>query len=80
MTITTEPHNNGYALFATGLGGTAIAGPRLFRAPPWPDIRWVCDTREGAEREARKLQDYLDALPARKKGKKKSSAMSAYQD
>jgi hypothetical protein len=82
MTITAEQlsPNQPWTLWVDGLGGKAIAGPRLFRAPPWPDIRWSCGTQAEAEVEADKLRKYLSALPVKKTTKKKSSAMSAYQD
>jgi hypothetical protein len=80
MTITAEPTATGYVLYADGLGGKSIAGPRLFRGEPWPEIKWSHETKEGAERDAAVLQKYLDGLPAKKKGKRKSTATGAYSD
>lgn len=79
MTITIEPHNNGYALFATGLGGKAIAGPRILRGPPQPGIRWQHETKEEAEKDAERLRRYLAQLPKPKK-KTKSQARSAFEE
>lgn len=78
MTITTEPHNGGYALFATGIGGKAIAGPRIFRAPPHPDIQFSHPDKASAEIDAEKLRKYLAQLPVKNNTKKKSTDRSAY--
>jgi hypothetical protein len=45
---------------ATSYGRTQPAGPRLFRAQPWPDIQFQHDTQEAAERDAAKLRAYLE--------------------
>lgn len=80
MTITVQQlsPNQPWTLWVDGLGGKAIAGPRLFRAPPHPDVQFCHDTKEGAERDAEKLRAYLAQLPKQKKGKKKSTDRSAY--
>lgn len=52
-------------------GGTDVAGPRLFRAQPWPEVKWSSATQEAAAVEARKLQAYLDAVYASKGPSKK---------
>ncbi len=78
MTISTS-HNfdtDRWHLYVTNYNRTEVAGPRIFRAPPHPDIAFEHDTREAAEADARKLQEYLNALPVAKK--KKSKDKSAY--
>jgi hypothetical protein len=78
MTITHafSPDEMCWRLYATDHGHTAIAGPRLFRAPPHPDIQFAHDSAQDAERDAATLRAYLDALPAQKK--RKSKDKSAY--
>ncbi len=68
---------NSFVLMASSHGHTAIAGPRILRAAPHPDIQWSHPDRDSAEKDAVKLSAYLDALPV-KKSKKKSQDKSAY--
>lgn len=49
----------GYVIVATSYGRTEPAGERLFRAPPWPEIRFVHDTMGGAEKDAATLREYI---------------------
>lgn len=48
-----------YRLYATSHSYCEIAGPRLFRAPPHPDIKWRHLDYSEAEQDARKLREYL---------------------
>lgn len=50
-------------------GFTAPGGPRLFRAPPHPEVQWAHPTAEGAEADIRKLRAYFAALPEKKQSK-----------
>lgn len=59
-----------WTLYATSHGHTAVAGPRIFRAPPHPDIQFAHDTQEAATRDAATLRDYLAGLPQKKMTKK----------
>lgn len=62
----TEQHR----LYATSHGHTAVAGPRIFRAPPHPDIQFSHDSQADAESDAQTLRDYLAGLPQKKMTKK----------
>lgn len=46
------------------------AGERLFRAPPYPEMKFSHQTIEQAEEDAQKLRSYLAALAPRKPSKK----------
>lgn len=52
------------------------AGPRIFRAPPLPDIKFSHELRADAEKDAATLRKYLAALPERKP--KKPQATNAW--
>lgn len=80
MTIFVEQDTatNYWRLLIRDRGFTAPAGPRLFRAPPHPEIEFRHDTQAAANEAAAKLRVYLDGLTAKKK--KKSTAKSAYEE
>jgi len=59
-----------WCLYATSYQRTEVAGPRLFRSPPHPDIRFQHDNQESAERDAATLQEYLTNPPKPKRPKK----------
>ena len=59
-----------YRLYCSAHGHTAVAGPRIFRAPPHPAIRWTHDSQGAAEADAQTLRDYLAGLPQKKMTKK----------
>jgi hypothetical protein len=49
-----------YVLMASdGRLRPAPAGPRLFRAEPWPEVKWQHETQEAAEADAGKVRVYL---------------------
>lgn len=80
ITVAFDPADLCFRLYASSHGYTAPAGERLFRAPPHPRIAFTHETREEAERDADKLRAYLAALPAARKTKRKSSAVSAFEE
>lgn len=82
MTITTafDAEALAFRLYVTSYGRTAPAGPRLFRAPPHPRVRWVHDTQEAAEADAATLRTYLAGLEPQRKGKKKPTGRTAFAD
>ncbi len=49
----------GFRLMATSHGRAEIAGERIFRAEPWPDIAWSHAVEADAERDAVTLRLYL---------------------
>lgn len=59
---------------ADGRMSAMPAGPRLFRAPPLPDIQFSHENMADAMRDAEKLRVYLAGVqPAKKKTKGKDS-------
>jgi hypothetical protein len=58
--ISVQITEDGYELVASSYSVNEPAGPRLFRAPPWPEVRFSHDTRAEAERDRDMLQRYLD--------------------
>ena len=72
MTITIEydaDTDRYHLMVSDGRMSPMPAGPRLFRAPPFPEIKWAHDALEGAKLDASKLQRYVSAQDG-KKGKR----------
>lgn len=65
-----------FTLYAHSYGSLVVAGPRLFRAPPHPDISFQHLSKSGAETDAGKLRAYLEA--ARKGGPSKAKQRSQH--
>lgn len=53
------------------------AGPRLFRAPPHPDVKFRHLDRDGAERALVALQKYFSGLHQKKPTKKQEREYQA---
>lgn len=66
ITVIYDLESEAHVLHATSYGQTMPAGPRLFRAPPWPDIAFEHSTAEAASHDAALLQRYLDDAHARR--------------
>ena len=66
ITVSQDMDSGLFELYATSYGRTVIAGPRLFRATPHPEIAFAHTTQESAEADAGKLRAYLDSLGQRK--------------
>lgn len=66
ISVAFDMDEGAHVIYAASYGQVMPAGPRLFRAPPWPDVRWSHDTAEAAEQDAQALRDYLDSLAQRK--------------
>jgi len=60
--ISVEPVGSEFVLMATSYGRTDVAGPRILRAPPHPDIAWRHSDETQAAADANKLQQYLDGV------------------
>lgn len=60
ISVSQDLDSGDWKLYATSYNMTAPAGPRLFRAPPHPDIRWAHTSEESATADAAKLQAYID--------------------
>ncbi len=68
-----------HVIMASSYGQTMPAGPRLFRSPPYPDIRFSHDNQADAERDARKLREYLEGV-ASKRGPSKAKLRKSGAD
>ena len=69
MTVTIEydfETDRYHLMVSDGRMNPMPAGPRLFRAPPFPDIRWSHDALEAAKMDAGKLQKYMSSEQQRK--------------
>lgn len=69
--ISTSFRGDRWYIMVTSYGRTEVAGPRILRAPPHPDIEWSHADKEKAEADAQRLRDYLASLPSRKPSKAK---------
>jgi len=69
-----------WQLFATSHGRTTIAGERIFRAEPWPDVRFRHPSEQEAERDAQTLRDYLDECASGKRKDVESVAHGWWED
>ena len=65
MTLTTafSEEDLCYRIYCESHGRVAIAGPRILRGGPWPEVQWTHETAESAEADAAKLRAYFAALP-----------------
>jgi len=62
ISVTYDLDSGAFVLMATSHGHTSIAGPRILRAAPHPDVQWSHPTQTAANADALKLQQYLDGL------------------
>lgn len=61
MKIHVQPEGRSFRLWCSDGRMTPMpAGPRLFRAPPLPDIQFTHDLRVDAQKAALTLQRYVD--------------------
>lgn len=66
-----------FDLMCESYGRSAPAGPRLFRAPPHPAIKFHHDTMAGAEQDAAAMRTYLQDISNRAPTKGKSRKVGA---
>jgi hypothetical protein len=82
MTLYIAQRDGLFDIMCDSHGMKAIAGPRLFRAPPHPDIKFTGHpTRDQAAKDCEKLWRYLDNLPDKKpsKAKQRAAEREVYQ-
>jgi hypothetical protein len=72
ITIQFDLETESHTLYATSYGQTTPAGPRLFRAPPHPDIQFSHETQAQAEAAATKLRAYIEATWGKQPSKAKA--------
>ena len=82
MKITVQLHeDNTWHLYATSYSRTSIAGERLFRGYPRPNIAFSHSTEEAAKTDAEKLQTYLLNPPKKSRAvNKRSNAFGEMDD
>ena len=72
ITISEDFDTGMWTIMATSYGQTMPAGPRLFRAPPHPDILFQHDTEAAALHDAAELRKYIaDSWPKKEMSKAK---------
>ena len=69
ISVTLDADTMTYVIMTTSHGRTEPCGPRIFRAPPHPDVAFSHESAEGAERDAAKIRAYLANLSPRKVSK-----------
>jgi hypothetical protein len=67
ISVAYDMESDRHVLVATNYGRSAIAGPRIFRAEPWPNVIFYHDSQDAAERDAATLRSYLDDCASRKR-------------
>lgn len=77
ITISLDLDTGVYTLMASSYGYTMPAGPRLFRAPPHPAIKFVHDTESAAEADAVKLRQHIAERWGKTVSKKKARQAGA---
>jgi len=78
--LTVGQLNGKFAIFADSYGMRTVAGPRMFRAAPHPDVQFSGHTSEAqASRDCEKLYRYLESLPQKKTKKKDKAMREVYQ-
>lgn len=59
ISVAEELDTGEFILLATSYGMTEVAGPRLFKAPPHPDIKFRHTDERAANHDADLLQQYI---------------------
>lgn len=80
MTITVHPNvdtGRFFLMVEDGCMRPMPAGPRIFKAEPHPDVKFIHPTRESAEADADKLRAYLEKLEPRRQTKKELQKFTA---
>jgi hypothetical protein len=72
ISVAYDLDSNAYLLMATNHARTTTAGPRIFRAEPWPSVAFTHDSQDAAERDADTLRSYLADCAS---GKRKDNAI-----
>jgi hypothetical protein len=62
FSVAFSPDDMCFRIYCESHGRTAIAGPRILRGGPWPDVQWAHETQEAAEADAKKLRAYFEGL------------------
>jgi hypothetical protein len=69
--ISVEGSGDSWRIMASSYGSTGAAGPRLFRAEPWPKIEFQHTSEADAKRDAAELVRYIDSTWPKKISKDK---------
>lgn len=80
ITVAYDLDEGVHQIYATSYSRTEVAGPRLFRAPPHPDIRFQHASQEAADRDAQILREYLSRVtsgPKKARGREEAEVILA---
>lgn len=73
--IQLDAESGEFDLWFESHGRQVPAGPRLFRAPPHPQIKFHHETMAAAEQDAAQMRTYLQHISGRDPSKRKSRAV-----
>lgn len=62
ISLSFDSDSGEWALMARSYGQTVPAGARLFRAEPWPEVKFSHEDRGAAEKDAATLRAYLERV------------------
>lgn len=71
ISVSFDADTETYELMATNHNRTAPVGERIFRAEPWPDIKFRHTDKAAATHDAQVLREYLEECAS---GKRKGGA------
>lgn len=78
MTLFVQQRDGLFDIMCNSHGMTAIAGPRLLRAEPHPDVKFTGHaTRDQAAKDCEKLWRYIEKQPEQTKFKTRKLAAEA---
>lgn len=80
ISVAYDMETDSHILMATSHARTAIVGPRIFRAEPWPAVKFSHATQESAERDAATLRGYLEECASGKRREKEQRARAWWED
>lgn len=65
-----DPEDMMHVIMVRSHGRAELFGPRIFRAPPHPEVKFRHESEAAAERDCAKIRKYLAGLDGRKVSKK----------
>lgn len=80
ISIAYDMETDSHILMATSHARTAIVGPRIFRAEPWPAVKFSHATQADAERDAATLRGYLEECASGKRKETKQRQRGYWED
>ncbi len=63
LSLSFDPDTGRWTIMVSAHGQPpTVAGPRILRGPPHPEVNWVHETEEGATADLEKLNTYLASV------------------